>query len=131
MCRHCAGRSFAWFLLSAQGNQEGARGKSPSGVSISMSSRVFKPYAGVSTAVPVFTNSGYGGTHDTWFYDMKADGFSLNNKQSEVKENDIPDIVQRFHNRAAEKERARAEQSFRVPKAEIAENACDLSINKY
>ena len=66
-----------------------------------------------------------------WFYDMKADGFSLDDKRTEVKENDIPDIVARFHNRAAEKDRARTEQSFMVPKEEIAENGYDLSINKY
>ena len=98
---------------------------------ISMPSGVFKPYAGVSTAVLVFTKTGHGGTDDVWFYDMKADGFSLDDKRTEVKENDIPDIVARFHNRAAEKERARTEQSFLVSKAEIAENGYDLSINKY
>lgn len=98
---------------------------------ISMPSGVFKPYAGVSTAVLVFTKTGHGGTDDVWFYDMKADGFSLDDKRTEVKENDIPDIVARFHNRGAEKERARTEQSFLVSKAEIAENGYDLSINKY
>ena len=98
---------------------------------ISMPSGVFKPYAGVSTAVLVFTKTGHGGTDDVWFYDMKADGFSLDDKRTEVKENDIPDIVARFHNRGAEKDRARTEQSFMVPKAEIAENGYDLSINKY
>ena len=98
---------------------------------ISMPSGVFKPYAGVSTAVLVFTKTGHGGTDDVWFYDMKADGFSLDDKRTEVKENDIPDIVARFHNRGAEKDRARTEQSFMVSKAEIAENGYDLSINKY
>lgn len=98
---------------------------------ISMPSGVFKPYAGVSTAVLVFTKTGHGGTDDVWFYDMKADGFSLDDKRTEVKENDIPDIVARFHNRGAEKDRARTEQSFLVSKAEIAENGYDLSINKY
>ena len=62
---------------------------------------------------------------------MKADGFSLDDKRTETKENDIPDIVRRFHNRDAEKDRARTQQSFLVPKAEIAENGYDLSINKY
>ena len=66
-----------------------------------------------------------------WFYDMKADGFSLDDKRTEVKENDIPDIVKRFHDREGEKERARTEQSFLVPKEEIAANDYDLSINKY
>ena len=98
---------------------------------ISMPSGVFKPYAGVSTAVLVFTNTGHGGTDDVWFYDMKADGFSLDDKRTETKENDIPDIIARFHNREAEKERERTEQSFMVPKAEIAANGYDLSINKY
>ena len=98
---------------------------------ISMPSGVFKPYAGVSTAVLVFTKTGHGGTDQVWFYDMKADGFSLDDKRTEVKENDIPDIVARFHNREGEKERQRTEQSFLVPKEEIAQNDYDLSINKY
>ena len=98
---------------------------------ISMPSGVFKPYAGVSTAVLVFTKTGHGGTDDVWFYDMKADGFSLDDKRAEIKENDIPDIVSRFHNREGEKERERTEQSFLVPKEEIAANGYDLSINKY
>ena len=98
---------------------------------ISMPSGVFKPYAGVSTAVLVFTRTGHGGTDDVWFYDMKGDGFSLDDKRTEVKENDISDIVARFHNREGEKERKRTEQSFLVPKEEIAQNGYDLSINKY
>ena len=98
---------------------------------ISMPSGVFKPYAGVSTAVLVFTKTGHGGTDQVWFYDMKADGFSLDDKRTEIADNDIPDIVARFHNREAEKDRARTEQSFLVPKAEIADNGYDLSINKY
>ena len=98
---------------------------------ISMPSGVFKPYAGVSTAVLVFTKTGHGGTDQVWFYDMKADGFSLDDKRSAVKENDIPDIVARFHAREAERERKRSEQSFLVPKQEIVDNGYDLSINKY
>ena len=98
---------------------------------ISMPSGVFKPYAGVSTAVLVFTKTGHGGTDNVWFYDMKADGLSLDDKRTETKENDIPDIVQRFHNLAKEQNRTRTEQSFLVPKAEIAANGYDLSINKY
>ena len=98
---------------------------------ISMPSGVFKPYAGVSTAVLVFTKTGHGGTDNVWFYDMKADGLSLDDKRTETKENDIPDIVQRFHHLAEEQNRARTEQSFLVPKAEIAANSYDLSINKY
>ena len=98
---------------------------------ISMPSGVFKPYAGVSTAVLVFTKTGAGGTDKVWFYDMKADGLSLDDKRTEVKENDIPDIIARFHNLDAETDRKRAEQSFFVPKEEIAANGYDLSINKY
>ena len=98
---------------------------------ISMPSGVFKPYAGVSTAILVFTKTGAGGTEDVWFYDMQADGFSLDDKRSEIEANDIPDILQCFHNLDAEKERKRTEQSFFVPKQEIADNGYDLSINKY
>ncbi len=98
---------------------------------ISMPSGVFKPYAGVSTAVLVFTKTGHGGTDQVWFYDMKADGFSLDDKRAPVTENDIPDIVARFHDREAEKGRERTAQSFLVDRAEIVENGYDLSINKY
>lgn len=98
---------------------------------ISMPSGVFKPYAGVSTAVLVFTKTGHGGTDQVWFYDMKADGFSLDDKRSAVKENDIPDIVKRFHDLEGERDRKRTEQSFLVPKQEIVDNGYDLSINKY
>lgn len=98
---------------------------------ISMPSGVFKPYAGVSTAVLVFTKTGAGGTENVWFYDMKADGLSLDDKRSEIAENDIPDIISRFHNLEQESGRQRTEQSFFVPKQEIADNDYDLSINKY
>lgn len=98
---------------------------------ISMPSGVFKPYAGVSTAVLVFTKTGAGGTDQVWFYDMKADGFSLDDKRSEISENDIPDIIERFHHLDQEEKRERTEQSFLVPKQEIVENGYDLSINKY
>lgn len=98
---------------------------------ISMPSGVFKPYAGVSTAVLIFTKTGAGGTENVWFYDMKADGFSLDDKRGEIAENDIPDIISRFHNLEQEAERERTEQSFLVPKQEIADNGYDLSINKY
>ena len=98
---------------------------------ISMPSGVFKPYAGVSTAILIFTKTEHGGTDKVWFYDMKADGFSLDDKRTEVKENDIPDIVTRFQNLAAEEGRARTEQSFVVEKSEIVANEYDLSINKY
>ena len=98
---------------------------------ISMPSGVFKPYAGVSTAVLVFTKTGAGGTENVWFYDMKADGYSLDDKRSETEENDIPDIVERFGHLEQEADRKRTEQSFLVPKQEIADNGYDLSINKY
>lgn len=101
---------------------------------ISMPSGVFKPYAGVSTAILVFTKTGSvgsGGTDKVWFYDMKADGFSLDDKRQEIKENDIPDIIERFNHLELETERKRAEQSFFVPLEEIVSNDYDLSINKY
>lgn len=98
---------------------------------ISMPSGVFKPYAGVSTAALVFTKTGAGGTENVWFYDMKADGFSLDDKRSEIPENDIPDIIKRFHDLEQETDRQRTEQSFFVSKQEIADNNYDLSINKY
>lgn len=98
---------------------------------ISMPSGVFKPYAGVSTAVLVFTKTGAGGTDKVWFYDMQADGFSLDDKRSEVNENDIPDIIERFHHLDKEESRERTEQSFFVSKEDIVGNDYDLSINKY
>ena len=98
---------------------------------ISMPSGVFKPYAGVSTAVLLFTKTGAGGTDKVWFYDMKADGLSLDDKRSPVSENDIPDIIHRFHHLQEETARQRTDQSFLVPKEEIVGNGYDLSINKY
>jgi type I restriction enzyme M protein len=98
---------------------------------ISMPSGVFKPYAGVSTAILVFTKTDAGGTDQVWFYDMKADGFSLDDKRNPIEENDIPDILARFHNLEAEKDRKRTEQSFFVDKDSIVANDYDLSINRY
>lgn len=98
---------------------------------ISMPSGVFKPYAGVSTAILIFTKTNAGGTDKVWFYDMKADGFSLDDKRNAIADNDIPDIVARFHNLTGEAERTRKEQSFLVPVEEIREKGYDLSINKY
>ena len=98
---------------------------------ISMPSGVFKPYAGVSTAVLVFTKTGAGGTDKVWFYDMQSDGYSLDDKRTPLEQSDIPDIVARFHNLVAEENRKRTEQSFLVPKDEIVKNGYDLSINKY
>lgn len=119
---------------------------------ISMPSGVFKPYAGVSTAILILTKTGHGGTDNVWFYDMKADGFSLDDKRSPVAENDIPDIIARFKSinclplegKVAatptdevgncpfnESKNPRTAQSFFVPKDEIVQNDYDLSINKY
>ena len=98
---------------------------------ISMPSGVFKPYAGVSTAVLIFTKTNCGGTDKVWFYDMKADGFSLDDKRSPIADNDIPDVVARFKNLEAEANRSRKEQSFFVPVQDIIDNDYDLSINKY
>jgi len=98
---------------------------------ISMPSGVFKPYAGVSTGILIFTKTGHGGTDNVWFYDMKADGYSLDDKRSAVNDNDIPDIITRFHNLTDEAQRKRTEQSFFVSKQEIVDNGYDLSINKY
>lgn len=98
---------------------------------ISMPSGVFKPYAGVSTAILIFTKTEHGGTDEVWFYDMTADGFSLDDKRSQVEENDIPDIIERFAHLENEKDRKRTEKSFLVSKQEIVYKEYDLSINKY
>ena len=98
---------------------------------ISMPSGVFKPYAGVSTAILIFTKTNAGGTDKVWFYDMKADGFSLDDKRNPIADNDIPDVIARFKNLEAEESRTRKEQSFLVPVDEIRNNGYDLSINKY
>ncbi len=97
---------------------------------ISMPPGVFRPYAGVSTAIIIFTKTGSGGTDKVWFYDMEADGYSLDDKRTEIKENDIPDVLARFRNPDEEK-RSRTEKSFFVSKDEIVKNEYDLSINKY
>ena len=98
---------------------------------ISMPSGVFKPYAGVSTGILIFTKTGHGGTDKVWFYDMQADGLSLDDKRAPVAENDIPELIERFKKRDKEADRERTEKSFFVPKSEIVENSYDLSINKY
>ena len=98
---------------------------------ISMPGGVFKPYAGVSTAIIIFTKTGAGGTDKVWFYDMQADGYSLDDKRSPIAANDIEDIIERFGNLAGEAERKRTDKSFFVPKAEIVGNGYYLSINKY
>jgi len=98
---------------------------------ISMPSGVFKPYAGVSTAVLLFTKTNSGGTDNVWFYDMQADGLSLDDKRNPVAQNDIPDIVTRFKNVGDEIEGLRTDKSFLVPLKEIQDNKYDLSINRY
>jgi type I restriction enzyme M protein len=98
---------------------------------ISMPSGVFLPYAGVSTAVLIFTKTNTGGTDKVWFYDMKADGFTLDQRRSPCLENDIPDIVERYNHLDREWERSRKEQSFLVTVDEIRDNNYDLSISKY
>ena len=98
---------------------------------ISMPSGVFKPYAGVSTAILIFTKTGAGGTDKVWFYDMKADGFSLDDKRNPVTDSDIPDIIARFHALDAEAARTRTDKSFLVPVDEIREHDYDLAFNTY
>lgn len=98
---------------------------------ISMPSRVFKPYAGVSTAILIFRKTKSGGTDQVWFYDIRADGYALNDKRTPIEENDIPDILNRWKNLEGEKKRARLDQSFLVPVEEIREKEYDLSLNKY
>ena len=98
---------------------------------ISMPSGVFKPYAGVSTAILIFTKTGAGGTDKVWFYDMKADGFSLDDKRNPISDNDIPDIIARFHALNAEADRTRTDKSFLVPVDEIREHDYDLAFNTY
>ena len=97
-----------------------------------MPSGVFKPYAGVSTAFLVFTKTNSGGTDDVWFYDMQADGYSLDDKRTPQPDNsDLADILARWRNREAERKRSRTDQSFFVSKTEITDNDYDLSINRY
>ncbi len=98
---------------------------------ISMPSGVFKPYAGVSTGILIFTKTGHGGTDKVWFYDMTADGFSLDDKRTPTAENDIPDIIARFRDVEGESARERTDKSFFVPRQEIVDNGYDLSLNKY
>ena len=118
---------------------------------IKLPSGVFKPYAGVSTAILLFTKTNSGGTDSVWFYDMQADGWSLDDKRQplldesklgispsaelsaeEHAKNNLPDVLARWQQRdGTEQANERTAQSFTVPKAEIAENAYDLSLNRY
>ena len=108
---------------------------------ISMPSGVFKPYAGVSTAILLFTKTNSGGTEQVWFYDMQADGFSLDDKRNPIATNDIPDIIAQYTVIASEAKQTvessetpsnpRTAKSFLVPFSEIKANDWDLSINRY
>lgn len=98
---------------------------------VKLPSGVFRPYAGVSTAILFFTKTNSGGTDDVWFYDVQADGFSLDDKRNPVEANDLPDLLARWPNVAGEKERTRTEPSFLVPKADIVAQGYDLSLNRY
>ena len=99
---------------------------------ITMPSGVFQPYSGVSTAIIIFTKTGTGGTDKVWFYDMRADGFSLTTQRIPTPEqNDIPDLISRFNNFEAENERSRKEQSFFITADDIRKNGYDLSYKRY
>lgn len=99
---------------------------------VKLPSGVFRPYAGVSTAILLFTKTNSGGTDHVWFYDVAADGFSLDDKRNPVEANDLPDVLARWVLRSgSELERARTEQSFCVPVADIVAQGYDLSLNRY
>ena len=117
---------------------------------VSLPSGVFRPYAGVSTAILLLTKTNSGGTDHVWFYDLKADGYSLDDKRTQLldtgklgmatlplteeerSKNNLPDARAHWRERyGTELERPRTEQSFCVPKADIASNGYDLSINRY
>jgi type I restriction enzyme M protein len=100
---------------------------------ISMPSGVFKPYAGVSTAILIFTKLGVKekGTDLVWFYDMMADGFSLDDKRQPIADNDIPDLLRCWQQRDSAQDTNRKGKAFFVPREEIQANAYDLSINRY
>ena len=100
---------------------------------ISMPSGVFKPYAGVSTAVLIFTKTNSGGTDKVFFYDMQADGLSLDDKRDPIKDNDIPDIIAKYTEFKSGKGdfSNKTAKAFAVDKDDIATNAYDLSINRY
>ena len=95
---------------------------------ISMPSGVFKPYAGVSTAVLVFVKGG--STSKVWFYDMQADGYSLDDKRNKIEQNDIPNIIEQYNHKDSE-DYKETKKHFFVDVKEIVENDYDLSINRY
>lgn len=98
---------------------------------ISLPAGVFKPYAGVSTGIMIFTKTGTGGTDKVWFYDMQADGYSLDDKRNKIDADDIPDVISRWHNLEAENKRKRTDKSFLVPVEDIRNEKYDLSLNRY
>ncbi len=99
---------------------------------IKLPSGVFRPYAGVSTAILLFTRTDSGGTDNVWFYDVRADGFSLDDKRNPIDASDLDDVRTRWADRGGrEVQRARTEQSFCVPKADIVAQGYDLSLNRY
>lgn len=98
---------------------------------ISMPSGVFKPYAGVSTAILIFTKTGVGGTDWVWFYDLLSDGFSLDDKRQPVAENHIPDLLHQWQNRDIKRVYPRDGKYFFVSLEELKLTEYDLSINRY
>ncbi|MED5813437.1 class I SAM-dependent DNA methyltransferase [Mycolicibacterium sp. 050232] len=99
---------------------------------VKLPSGVFRPYAGVSTAILLFTKTNSGGTDHVWFYDVTADGYSLDDKRNQVEANDLPDALSRWSSKdSSELDRARTEQSFSVLKEDIVTQGYDLSLNRY
>lgn len=99
---------------------------------VKLPSGVFRPYAGVSTAILLFTKTNSGGTDEVWFYDVQADGYSLDDKRNPIEANDLPDVLTRWGKRiTAERKRARTDQSFCVPKADIVAQGYGLSLKRY
>ena len=98
---------------------------------VKLPSGVFRPYAGVSTAILFFTKTDSGGTDQVWFYDVQADGFSLDDKRNPVEADDLPDVLARWRNLSGEAFRSRTDASFLVPKADIVAHDYDLSLNRY
>ena len=94
-----------------------------------MPSGVFKPYAGVSTAILLFTKGGE--TNHVWFYDMQADGYTLDDKRNKIADSDLPDIVQHYKVKDAKKDIDRKLKYFMVPKKEIVSNNYDLNLSAY
>ena len=94
-----------------------------------MPSGVFKPYAGVSTAVLVFTKGEK--TDKIWFYDMQADGYSLDDKRTKIEKNDIPDIIEKWKSRNKNKQPVKGDKWLWVNFKDIKDNKYDLSISRY